>query len=294
MSDTVRESKVAKGEEGEGSDRRLVLKGTLATLAALGVGNYSTIARAQSVPISDANILNLALNLEYLEAEYYLRATTGQGLNAGETTGTGTQGTVTGGRMVPFVNTAVQQYAQEIAGDERAHVNFLRTALGAGAVAEPRIDFVASFNALAQAAGLGASFDPFASEDNFLIGSFVFEDVGVTAYKGAARYIQNKNYLEAAAGILAVEAYHASVVRTLMYQRGLSAQAQAISDLRNQLGGAGLDQGIILNGKANIVPADANGLAFSRTPTQVLSIVYAGGQANNFGFFPNRVNGAIN
>ena len=123
----------------------------------------------------------------------------------------------------------------------------------------------------------------------------MFEDVGVTAYHGGARFIQNKNYLDAAAGILAVEAYHAGILRLLVYQGGTATQnaANAISNVRAQLGG-GADQGVVLNGVANLVPTDANSIAFERTPAQVLSVVYAGGQANNFGFFPNRANGAIN
>ena len=279
----------------EPGERRLVLKASLATLAAVGTGTFSTLARAQATPISDVNILNFALNLEYLEAEFYIRAATGQGLPASSLTGTGTQGTVTGGRQVPFVTTQLQQFAAELAQDEVTHVNFLRSALGSAAIAEPTINFTAAFNGLAQAAGLGSSFDPFANETNFLLGSFVFEDVGVTAYHGAARFIQNKNYLDAAAGILAVEAYHAGAIRALVYQQGAAVQntANAISNLRAQLGG-GADQGVVLNGQQNITPVDANSLAFERTPAQVLSVVYAGGQSGNFGFFPNRVNGPIN
>ncbi len=286
----------APGETVETEDvgpRRLVLKSSLATLAVLGASGLSTFAKAQA-PISDANILNFALNLEYLEAEFYQRAVTGQGLAASDTNGVGTQGSVVGGRQVPFVTTAIQQYATEIANDERNHVRFLRSALGSAAVAEPAINFTQTFNTLAQAAGLGSTFDPFASETNFLLGSFVFEDVGVTAYHGGARFIQNKNYLDAAAGILAVEAYHAGIIRTLVYQGGAATQnaANAISGVRAALGG-GADEGVVVNGVANLVPADANSIAYERTPGQVLSIVYAGGQANSFGFFPNRANGAI-
>ena len=282
----------AAGVEAPG-DRRLVLKASLATLAALGTGAYSTLAKAQAAPISDANILNFALNLEYLEAEFYVRGVTGAGLTSAEVTGTGTQGSVTGGRQVNFTDTALAQIFNEIAVDERAHVNFLRAALGAATVSEPTINFTAAFNGLAQAAGLGATFDPFASQENFLLGAFVFEDVGVTAYHGGSRFIQNKNYLDAAAGILAVEAYHAATIRTLLFQRGFASQANAISNVRASLGG-GADQGITLNGVANIVPTDANSIAFERTPAQVLNVVYAGGAASNFGFFPNRVNGPIN
>ena len=277
--------------------RQLVLKASLATLAAVGAGSVTAVvttpSAAEAAGLTDTAILNFALNLEYLEAEYYTRAVTGHGLRPDLLTGTGTQGQVIGGQQVPFETSNVQQYAEEIARDERAHVAFLRATLGAAAIAEPAIDLVNSFNILAQAAGLGSSFDPFLSERNFLIGAYVFEDVGVTAYHGAARFIHHKTILDAAAGILAVEAYHASNIRTVMYERRIIDPAQKISALRNQLGGAGTDQGIVLHGRANIIPADKNGIAFERTPQEVLNIVYAGGAQNNFGFFPNQVNGSI-
>jgi hypothetical protein len=282
------------------SDRRLVLKASLATMAALGAGIVPTLAAAaeKGAGLSDANILNFALNLEYLEAEFYLRAVTGQGLSASEKTGTGKQGSVNGGRKVAFRNSHIAAYAAEIAADEKAHVDFLRTALGASAVAEPSIDFTKAFNTLAQAAGLGDTFDPFVDDDSFLIGAFVFEDVGVTAYHGAARYINNKDYLDAAAGILAVEAYHAGLIRTVMYERHLAEPAAKISQLREKLSKgfgskAETDQQIAMHAVPNIIPADPNGLAFERSTDQVLNIVYAGGASGAFGFFPEKVNGAI-
>ncbi|RYG35428.1 ferritin-like domain-containing protein [bacterium] len=238
---------------------------------------------------NDIAVLNFALNLEYLEAEYYLRAIDGTGLSAADSGGTA--GTVTGGRAVNFTTDAYAQYAREIANDELAHVRFLRNALGGAAVAKPNINFTDAFNAAAKAAGLGDNFDPFANEVNFLIGAFVFEDVGVTAYKGGAPLL-SKTYIEEAAGILGVEAYHAGTIRTLIYQIGGDAvvATSAISDLRNSAGGAGKDQPVIVSGRANIVPTDSNGLAFSRSVAQVTSIVTLGGANSQGGFYPNGLN----
>ncbi|HEX8232117.1 MAG TPA: ferritin-like domain-containing protein [Caulobacteraceae bacterium] len=277
-------------------DRRLVLKGSLAALAAAGGLAGPTITLAQDGGPTDTQILNFALNLEYLEAEFYLRAATGQGLTAAETSGSvGTQGSVKGGSQVPFEHDFVANMAAEIAADERAHVNFLRAALGANAVAEPQINFTDAFNILAQAAGLGSTFDPFANETNFIIGAFVFEDVGVTAYKGAAPLLDSKAILAQAAGILAVEAYHAGIIRTLIAQRGLDSFANKISAVRDQLDGnpKNQDMGTQVKGQQNLVPTNQFGVAYDRTATEVLGIVYAGGKANNFGFFPSKLNGSI-
>ena len=117
--------------------------------------------------------------------------------------------------------------------------------------------------------------------------------MGVTAYHGAAPLVQSKAVLAAAAGILAVEAYHASEVRALLFARGFSSQTQAISNLRASLSGASDDQGVSLGGVANIVPTDGNALAFSRAPRQVLNIVYGAQNATSGLFFPNGMNGAI-
>ncbi len=269
--------------------------------------------KASAATVTDNDILNFALNLEYLEAEYYTIATSGMtidqmgvGIN-----GTGTQGTVTvkGGSpasaQVPFANATIQSYAQETATEERKHVSFLRNALGSAAVAQPAIDLLNSFNGLAVAAGIGGSFDPFASDVNFLLGSYIFEDVGVTAYHGAAALITSKTYLDAAAGILAVEAYHAGLIRTVLFGLdaatpglGINATATKISNARALLDGTNNDDvglGVVANSLGNastVVNADANTIAFARTTAQVLSIVYAGGTTSG-GFFSAGLNGTI-
>lgn len=301
--------------------RRAGRRKFLASLGYIGLGAlamdrlspataYAEGLRKRKSKARDLDILNFALNLEYLEAEFYLRAVFGTGLEDADTTGEGNLGNVIAPATakVNFAGSPlVEAYAREIAADEEAHVKFLRAGLGNAAVARPQIDLNASFSAAAVAAGLiqqGETFDPYASVNNFLLAAYIFEDVGVTAYAGAAPLLLNKDILAAAAGIMAVEAYHAGNIRTVLAGAGatdatVNDAANAISDARDSLDGEGdLDQGITVvddqqNSSVNIVPADSNGIAFSRTPDQVLSIVYLNGPAAPGGFFPAGLNGRI-
>ena len=286
--------------------------GGLSLLAACG-GNSTPSPTPTPTPtsttgVSDIDVLNFALNLEYLEAQFYSFAAFGTGLSATLTTGVGgNPGAVTGGAQVPFSDPLVAQYAREIALDEAAHVAFLKTALGGSAVPQPALniagDATGAFTAAARAAGVvGATdvFNPYANDVNFLLGAFIFEDVGVSAYKGASPLVTNKTYLEAAAGILAAEAYHAGLIRSVLYRKGIDTpvildNANKISAARDSLDGATTkDQGIGSATTSNIVPADANGLAYSRTTGQVLNITYLSKAAvANGGFFPSGINGNI-
>lgn len=279
-------------------------------LGAVGMTALGAFAKNVSAAPStglDANIGQFALNLEYLEAEFYTYAFYGYGIDDPRlpggpipVDGAGTPGTVTikPNPQVPFTDPKIQEYAEEIGGDERNHVKLFRgflTAAGAQPVARPKIDLLNSFNTLAQAAGIGQSFDPFANDVNFLLGAFIFEDVGVTLFGGAAKLLTNKDLLDSAAGVLAVEAYHAGNIRVNIFEQGAGpiGIAQKISDLRKALSGADDDQGVVLNGKANIVPTGADGTAFRRTTRQGLNIVYGAADASSGLFFPNGLNGPI-
>jgi hypothetical protein len=312
--------------------------GTAAAAAMVaGCSGPSTYAPTPPSPIvipptyTDTDILNFALNLEYLEAQFYLYAATGTGLAEADTTAgsssTYTVGTVTVGQAaaVPGLTAAQQEILNEIAFEEQAHVRFLRSALGAAAVPMPDID-LSFFGPLAVAAGIttaptgAGSFNPFSSFDYFLVGAFIFEDVGVTAYSGAAGLISAAGvaagYLTAASGILAVEAYHAGYVRTSLTGRAIAAGSAAaypylaaanqVAALRAELTvgnsaapstSGSVETSLVLptsltTPSAIVAASPANAVGFARTINQVLHIVYGSptvGAAKG-GFFPGGVN----
>jgi hypothetical protein len=289
--------------------------GAASLLAACG-GNGAMTTTTSSSSFTDSDILNFALNLEYLEAEFYLHAATGSGLTSSDIGSN--PGTVTGGAQVTGLTSAQQNILNEIAYDEQEHVRFLRSALGSAAVTRPAIDIVNSFNALASAAGIASTFNPYAHFDSFVLGAFIFEDVGVTAYAGAAPLISTAGiaagYLSAAAGICAVEAYHAAYVRTYLTAQAIAnsayvylGYANKVAALRATLGGSnetmlslpsGTTSATSIVTPSSIVPAtSANAIAYARTTDQVLHIVYgaagSGAGVKSGGFFPNGLNGNI-
>jgi rubrerythrin len=129
---------------------------------------------------SDVDVLNYALTLEYLEAEFY-RQGNGAGLVSGKEA----------------------KYLRQVQVDEESHVATIRSTimdLGGSPVAAPGVDFGESF----------------ADRESFLTTAHVFENTGVSAYLGAAGYIKDKGILQAAAGIFGVEARHAAILGNLL------------------------------------------------------------------------------
>ncbi len=168
--------------------RKNFIRGDVAAVppgVALGaLNNRFRWAQAQDFD-SDIDVLNYALTLEYLEAEFY-RQGNGAGLLSGKE----------------------MEYLDAVQADEESHVSTIMQTvqkLGGEPVAAPAVDFG----------------DSFASRENFLTTGHVFENTGVQAYLGAAGFIQDKAILQAAAGIFGVEARHAAVLGNLL---GLEAE----------------------------------------------------------------------
>ena len=133
-------------------------------------------AALSAPPKSDIAILNFALTLEYLEAEFYTEAERRRGLS-GETA----------------------RFATVVGRHERAHVAFLQKALGRRAVKKPRFNFKGTT----------------ANQAQFQATAQTLEDTGVAAYLGQVGRIKNKKILAAAGSILPVEARHAAWIRDI-------------------------------------------------------------------------------
>ena len=163
--------------------RRDFIKGTVAAVpGSVALQMLTTkFAFAQTADFgSDIDVLNYALTLEYLEAEFYRQ-----------------------GNAANLVTGKEATYLGKIGADENAHVSAITTTiqkLGGTPVASPAVDFGNSF----------------ANRESYLKTSHTFENLGVQAYLGAAGFIKDKDVLQAAAGIFGVEARHAAIIGNLL------------------------------------------------------------------------------
>ncbi len=134
---------------------------------------------------TDTDVLNYAYALEQLEAAFYIRVVTD-----------------------PAFTTTFAANEQRVLSDLRdhevVHRDFLAAALGAARIPDLTVDFSAiTFN----------------SRTSVLQTARTFEDLGVSAYNGAARYLASATLLGVAGKIVSVEARHASAIRSLLEPR---------------------------------------------------------------------------
>jgi hypothetical protein len=264
-------------------NRRSFLKTLGAATAGVTALSMAGITPAEAQTTTEVEVLKFALNLEYLESEFYTYALYGEGIElfnigvSGQANGSNpTGGRVTsGGKKVDFTNphqVLTYEIVDQIGRDERAHVTLLRSALGSEVIAKPNINLNA----------LGFGFD---SQADFLRLSRIFEDIGVSAYGGAAGLLTTPSIITTAARILATESQHVSSIRTQISVLGITTSALDGADLIPPPSGA----------KGQVLSVNhANGLPATRTPGQVLYLAF-GNQANatSGGFFPSGVNGSI-
>lgn len=197
----------------------------------MALASNKTYAQSAGDPIAS---LQLALTLEYLEAEFYSMA-----LDSG---------------VLPGGSRAEAVYMQ-ISKHESAHVEFLKTGLGDNAVDSPQFDFTA-----------GGAFDPFnpnndAAYAQLLALAQAFEDTGVRAYKGQATNLMGTQFLTPALQIHSVEARHASEVRRLradVMGENLNQNALGWITLDNR--GPGMPEATqpVYNGEENVSQGGVN------------------------------------
>ena len=255
--------------------------GAAGALVIAGCGSNSSSPITTTTPVTTAppagaptelDVLNFALNLEYLEATFYLYITTGNGLS---TTDMGTSpGAVTGGAKVTFTDPNVTALAQQLAADEQAHVEFIRTLItnaGGTPVDMPALNLAA----------LGTV----NNDATFLAMARQLETVGTSAYEGGVQYfISDLAGLAYAATIHDTEGQHEGALRQFCIAKNITSGAVDSFDMA------------VSGSSGPVFNTDKNGLNAVRTPSQVLQIVYgAAGQTgvSKGGFYPNGMNGNI-
>ncbi|XVE82308.1 hypothetical protein DITRI_Ditri15bG0137800 [Diplodiscus trichospermus] len=267
-----------------------------------------------SVPKCDVNLLEFPLNLEYLEAEFFLYGALGHGLDkvAPELTMGGPPPIgAKKANLDPFTKDVILQFAFQEVGHLKA---IKKTVKG---FPRPQLDLSASSFARVVDHAIGLPlvppFDPYANSINYLIASYIIPYVGLTGYVGANPKLEGAISKRLVAGLLGVESGQDAVIRGLLYAKALKKVipygmtvadfTNRISKLRNRLGHAGRkDEGLIVpkawgaEGKVagNVLAGDKFSVAFARTPEQILRIVYgSGNESIAGGFYPKGANGQI-
>ncbi|KAL0864695.1 hypothetical protein Bca101_043813 [Brassica carinata] len=259
----------------------------------------------------DRKLLEFPLNLEYLEAEFFLFGALGFGLDkvAPNLTMGGPKPI---GAQIANLDRLTRDIVLQFAWQEVGHLRAIKKTVKG--FARPLLDLSEKSFAKVMDYAFGRKFvplfDPYANSYNYLIASYLVPYVGLTGYVGANPKLQ---FLHLVAGLLGVESGQDAVIRTMLYARakhivhpyGVSVAAftDRISDLKNKLGKMGVkDEGLVLpkamgaEGQlaGNVLVGDKMSLAFDRTPEEILRIVYgSGNESVPGGFFPQVADGEI-
>ncbi|XP_008223417.1 PREDICTED: desiccation-related protein PCC13-62-like [Prunus mume] len=270
--------------------------------------------RSYPLTQSDVDLLEFPLNLEYLEAEFFLYGSLGYGLdevNPGLTQGGPSPIGAKKAHLDQFTRDVITQFAWQEVGHLRAIKSvvkgFPRPLLNLSTESFAKV-FDSAFGH-----PLVPPFDPYANSINYLLASYVIPYVGLTGYVGTAPKLQANASKSLVAGLLAVESGQDAVIRALLYERApekvqpygitVAEFTNRISDLRNKLGHGGWkDEGLVVpkyrgaEGKisGNVLAGDEFSLGYARTPQEILRIIYGSGNEHvPGGFYPKGADGHI-
>ncbi|OWM88019.1 hypothetical protein CDL15_Pgr016592 [Punica granatum] len=266
------------------------------------------------LPRRDVDLLEFPLNLEFLEAEFFLFGALGYGLDRAAPNLT-KGGPPPIGARTANLDIATRDVILQFGLQEVGHVRAIQKAVRG--FPRPLMDLsAASFGRIMNAAfgrSLVPPFDPYANTINFLLASYVIPYVGLTGYVGTNPNLQAPFSKRLVAGLLGVESGQDAILRALLYQRltmkvvpyrvTVAEFTSRISRLRNRLGRGGLkDEGLVVppwlgaEGKTtgNVLAGDRYSLSYPRTPEEVLRVVYGtGNESAPGGFFPKGARGRI-
>ncbi|PHT48714.1 Desiccation-related protein PCC13-62 [Capsicum baccatum] len=269
---------------------------------------------ARNVPKSDVDLIEFPLNLEFMEAEFFLWGSLGYGLDKfAPELADGGPAPISAriAKLSPLIRDVIAQFGFQEVGHVRAIkdtvAGFPRPLLNLS-----RESFATVMN---DAFGhpLEPPFDPYANDINYLLSSYVIPYVGLTGYVGANPKLHSPTAKRLVAGLLGVESGQDAVLRALLYERGrenvkpygitVTEFTNRISALRNKLGRHDIkDEGLRVQRefgaegsiRGNILAGDKYSLAYDRTPEEILRIVYGSGQESKpGGFYPIGAEGRI-
>ncbi|PHU18311.1 Desiccation-related protein PCC13-62 [Capsicum chinense] len=269
---------------------------------------------ARNVPKSDVDLIEFPLNLEFMEAEFFLWGSLGYGLDkfAPELADGGPVPiSARIAKLSPLMRDVIAQFGFQEVG----HVRAIKDTVAG--FPRPLLNLSRELFATVMNDAFGhplePPFDPYANDINYLLASYVIPYVGLTGYVGANPKLHSPTAKRLVAGLLGVESGQDAVLRALLYERGrenvkpygitVTEFTNRISALRNKLGRHGIkDEGLRVQRefgaegsiRGNILAGDKYSLAYDRTPEEILRIVYGSGQESKpGGFYPNGAEGRI-
>ncbi|KAK8693840.1 hypothetical protein V6N13_071408 [Hibiscus sabdariffa] len=226
----------------------LVLVVALESIIIMGV----SLPQCRRIVANDDDQIQFFLNMEFLEAEFFLFGALGKGLDD-------LAPSLTQGGPPPSGGRSNRRIIEEFGYQEIGHIRAITQSVGG--IPRPLLNlsaeaFAATINQALNTT-LSPPFDPYANSINYLLASYLIPYVGLVGYVGTIPNLVGKSSLSLAASLLGVEAGQDAVIRGLLYKRanetvnpyGLTVAdfTNRISEFWNRLGMCGVkDEGLMV------------------------------------------------